>query len=152
MVLKGRFALVTLVAALTLAGCASSTSGSVYSREETRREATVRMGTLESVRHVTIEGTKTPVGTIAGGAVGGIAGSSIGSGRGSTIGAVLGAVAGGLLGSAAEEGVTRKPGVELTVRLDNGELRTVVQEADETFNVGERVRLITQGGVTRVSH
>lgn len=136
----------------TLAGCAHSTSGSVYSREEARQEATVRMGTLESVRAVTIEGTKTPVGTLAGGAVGGIAGSSIGSGRGSAIGAVLGAVAGGLVGSAAEEGVTRKAGVELTVRLDNGELRSIVQDADEDFRVGERVRLVSQSGVTRVTH
>lgn len=141
-----------VLAALILAGCASSNSGSVYSRDEARREATVRMGTLESVRAVTIEGTKTPVGTVAGGAVGGIAGSSIGGGRGSAVGAVLGAVAGGLVGSAAEEGITRKPGVELTVRLDNGELRAIVQEADETFTVGERVRLVSQGGVTRVTH
>lgn len=141
-----------ILAALVLAGCASSNSGSVYSRDEARREATVRMGTLESVRAVTIEGTKTPVGTVAGGAVGGIAGSTIGSGRGSAIGAVLGAVAGGLVGSAAEEGVTRKAGVELTVRLDNGDVRAIVQEADETFSVGERVRLVSQGGVTRVTH
>lgn len=144
--------LTILLAALVVAGCASSKSGSVYSRDEARREATVRMGTLESVRAVMIEGTKTPVGTVAGGAVGGIAGSSIGGGRGSAVAAVLGAVAGGLVGSAAEEGITRRQGVELTVRLDNGEMRAIVQEADETFTVGERVRLVSQGGVTRVTH
>lgn len=144
--------LTLLLAALVVAGCASSKSGSVYSRDEARREATVRMGTLESVRAVTIEGTKTPVGTVAGGAVGGIAGSSVGGGRGSAVGAVLGAVAGGLVGSAAEEGLTRRQGVELTVRLDNGEMRAIVQEADETFTVGQRVRLVSQGGVTRVTH
>jgi outer membrane lipoprotein SlyB len=144
--------LTVVLAAVILAGCAHSNSGSVYSRDEARREATVRMGTLESVRAVRLEGTKTPVGTIAGGAVGGIAGSSIGGGRGSAVAAVLGAVAGGLAGSAAEEGFTRKDGLELTVRLDNGDIRAIVQEADETFQVGERVRLVSQGGVTRVSH
>ena len=144
--------LTVVLAAVILAGCAHSKSGSVYSRDEARREATVRMGTLESVRAVRLEGTKTPVGTIAGGAVGGIAGSSIGGGRGSAVAAVLGAVAGGLAGSAAEEGFTRKDGLELTVRLDNGDIRAIVQEADETFQVGERVRLVSQGGVTRVSH
>ncbi|HEY9397261.1 MAG TPA: glycine zipper 2TM domain-containing protein [Burkholderiales bacterium] len=144
--------LTAVLAAVILAGCAHSNSGSVYSRDEARREATVRMGTLESVRSVRLEGTKTPVGTIAGGAVGGIAGSSIGGGRGSAVAAVLGAVAGGLAGSAAEEGFTRKDGLELTVRLDNGDIRAIVQEADETFQVGERVRLVSQGGVTRVSH
>ena len=144
--------LIALLAALTLAGCVSSNSGSSYSRYETRREAVVREGVVDSVRSVMIEGTKTPVGTIAGGAIGGIAGSNIGGGSGQVVGAVLGAVAGGLVGSAAEESITRKPGYEITVRLNNGELRSIVQEADEHFSPGERVRLISQDGVTRVTH
>jgi outer membrane lipoprotein SlyB len=139
------------VAAVTIAGCATSKSGSVYSREDALREQTVRMGVVESVRSVTIEGTKTPIGAIAGGAIGGIGGSAIGSGRGSAVAAVAGAVAGGLLGAAAEEGLTRKEGVEVTVRLDNGELRAIVQEGDETFKPGDRVRLLSVNGQTRVS-
>lgn len=135
-----------------LAACASSNSGSVYSRDEARKTQTVRMGVVESVRQVRIEGTKSPVGTVAGGAVGGIAGSSIGHGRGSAVGAVLGAVAGGLAGAAAEEGITRKDGLEITVKLDSGGLIAIVQEADENFNPGDRVRLVESGGTTRVSH
>ena len=135
-----------------LAACASSNSGSVYSRDEARKTQTVRMGVVESVRQVRIEGPKSPVGTVAGGAVGGIAGSSIGHGRGSAVGAVLGAVAGGLAGAAAEEGITRKDGLEITVKLDSGGLIAIVQEADENFNPGDRVRLVESGGTTRVSH
>jgi len=142
---------VALLAAL-LAACASSNSGSVYSRDEARKVQTVKTGVIESVRQVKLEGTKSPVGTIAGGAVGGIAGSSVGGGRGSAIAAVIGAVAGGLAGSALEEGVTRKDGVELTVKLDGGGLVAIVQEADEVFNAGEKVRILESGGVTRVSH
>jgi outer membrane lipoprotein SlyB len=142
--------LVAAVAAVTLAGCASSKSGSVYSREDARREQTVRTGVVESVRSVSIEGTKSGIGAIAGGAAGGIGGSAAGSGRASAVAAVAGAVAGGLLGAAAEEGLTRKEGVEITVRLDNGELRAIVQEADETFKPGERVRLLSVNGQTRV--
>lgn len=141
-----------LLLSVFLAACASSNSGSVYSRDEARKTQTVRMGVVESVRQVRIEGTKSPVGTVAGGAVGGIAGSSIGHGRGSAVGAVLGAVVGGLAGSAAEEGVTRKDGLEITVKLDSGNMLAIVQEADETFTPGERVRLIESGGTTRVSH
>lgn len=137
---------------LTLGGCVSSNSGSVYSRDEARRESSVREGVVESVRSVTIEGTKSPVGTLAGGAIGGIAGSNIGGGSGQAVGAIAGAIAGGMLGSAAEEGLTRKAGYEITVRLNNGELRAIVQEADEEFKPGQRVRLVSQGGVTRVSH
>jgi outer membrane lipoprotein SlyB len=143
---------VLLLLSFFLASCASSKSGSVYSRDEARKTQTVRMGVVESVRQVRIEGTKTPIGTVAGGAVGGIAGSSIGGGRGSAVAAVIGAVAGGLVGSAAEEGLTRKDGLEITVKLDNGIFLAVVQEADVEFSPGQRVRLIESGGVTRVTH
>jgi outer membrane lipoprotein SlyB len=150
--MRSKLLIILAAAAVTLAGCPASKSGSVYSRDEARREATVRQGVVESVRHVTIEGTKTPVGPVAGGAVGGIAGSTIGTGRTAAAGAVVGAVAGGALGATAEEGLTRREGLEITVRLDNGELRAIVQEADEVFKPGERVRLLSVSGQTRVSH
>jgi outer membrane lipoprotein SlyB len=57
-----------------------------------------------------------------------------------------------LAGSALEEGVTRKDGVELTVKLDGGGLIAIVQEADEVFMAGEKVRILESGGVSRVSH
>jgi outer membrane lipoprotein SlyB len=137
---------------LFVVACASSNSGSVYSRDEARKVQTVKTGIVESVRQVQLEGTKSQIGTVAGGAVGGIAGSSIGSGKGSAIGAVIGAVAGGIAGAMAEEGLTRKDGLEITVKLDGGGLVAIVQEADEVFKAGEKVRLIEHAGVTRVSH
>lgn len=135
-----------------LGACASSNSGSVYSRDDARKVQTVKTGVVESVRQVKLEGTKSPVGTVAGGAVGGIAGGSIGHGRGSAVGAVVGAVAGALAGAALEEGVTRKDALEITVKLDGGGLIAIVQEADEAFNIGENVRIIENGGTSRVSH
>ncbi|MGP1717391.1 MAG: glycine zipper 2TM domain-containing protein [Methylophilus sp.] len=135
-----------------LGACASSNSGSVYSRDEARKTQTVKTGVVESVRSVKLEGTKSPVGTVAGGAVGGIAGSSIGGGKGSIIAAVIGAVAGGLAGSAIEEGVTRKNAYEITVKLDGGNLVSIVQEADEQFAPGDRVRIVENGSTSRVSH
>ena len=120
-----------IIGAGVVSGCATqSSSGSVYSPQQARQEQTIRMGVVESVREVTIEGSKGPVGTIAGGAVGGIAGANVGGGRGSTIGSILGAVAGGVAGQAIERNVTQKKGLEITVRLENGELRAIVQEAD----------------------
>ena len=110
-----------IAASIALAGCAApSSSGSVYNSGQTRNEQSVRMGVVESVRQVTIEGREGPVGAIAGGAVGGIAGSNVGGGRGSAVGSILGAVAGGMAGNAIERGVTKKAGIEITVRLDNG--------------------------------
>jgi len=142
-----------LAATAAITGCASTSSGSVYSGGQARQEQTVRMGVVESVRQVSIEGSKSGVGTIAGGVVGGVAGSNIGGGnRGSAVGTILGAVAGGVAGNVIEQGVTKKQGLEITVKLDNGELRAITQEADESFRPGERVRLLSGGGVTRVTH
>ncbi|WP_334108497.1 glycine zipper 2TM domain-containing protein [Methylobacillus sp.] len=144
--------IVTTGILLSLGGCMSSKSGDVYSRDEARKTQTVRMGVVESVRNVRLEGTKTPIGGGAGAVVGGIAGSSVGGGRGQAIATVLGALVGGLAGSAAEEGITRKDGLEITVKLDSGSMIAVVQEADTQFNPGDRVRLVESGGVTRVTH
>lgn len=135
-----------------LGGCASSMSGGAYSRGQARQVQEVQMGVVESVRQVKIEGTKSPVGTGAGAVIGGIAGSNIGAGKGSTVGTILGAVAGGVAGSAIEEGVMSKDGLEITVKLDNGRMIAITQEADEQFRVGERVRVLSGGGVTRVTH
>lgn len=144
--------LIAIAAATALAGCASSQSGGSYSRSQTRGEMNVRMGVVESVRQVTIEGAQSGTGTVAGAVVGGIAGSNIGHGRGSTVGSVLGAVIGGVAGQAIEEKTTKKDGVEITVKLEGGKLIAITQEADEQFRPGERVRILTGGGVTRVSH
>ena len=95
-----------MAALLILGGCAQGLGGGTYSRTEARRAMTVQFGTIESVRGVQLEGTKTPIGSVAGAAVGGIAGSTIGGGRGSAVAAVLGAVAGGVAGAAVEEGAT----------------------------------------------
>jgi outer membrane lipoprotein SlyB len=137
---------------ILLAACASSNSGSVYKRDDARKVQTVKTGVVESVRTVKLEGTKSPVGTIAGGAVGGIAGSSIGHGRGSAIGAVIGAVAGGVAGSAVEEVATRKDGLEITVKLDGGGMIAIVQEADEEFHPGDKVRIVENADTSRVTH
>lgn len=144
----------TLLAAaiVSLTGCASGTGGKDYSRTQTRAVQEVQMGMVESVREVNIEGTKTPIGAGAGAVVGGVAGSTVGSGKGSVVGAALGAVLGGLGGAAVEEGVTRNKGVEITVKLDSGRLIAITQSADETFQVGDRVRVLSGSGATRVSH
>jgi outer membrane lipoprotein SlyB len=58
-----------------------------------------------------------------------------------------------LAGAAAEEGLTKSNGLEITVKLDNGQTVAVVQgvDANTTFQPGDRVRLLSGQGVTRVS-
>lgn len=139
--------------ALFITACASSNSGSVYKRDDARSVQTVKTGVVESVRTVRLEGTKTPIGTVAGGAIGGIAGGSIGNGRRtSAITSVIGALIGGIIGAFTEEAFTREDGVEITVKLDGGGLIAIVQEDDEQFKPGEKVRIVENSDTSRVSH
>lgn len=138
-------------ALLALAGCMTHESANVYDKHEAGREQTIRFATVEQVRKVQIAGSQSGVGAAAGGAVGGIAGSGVGEGRGSSAAAVLGAVAGGVAGNVLENKATAKDAYEITVRLDSGEMRAIVQEADVAFTPGQRVRLLSSGGVTRVT-
>lgn len=142
-----------IVVALMTAGCATGLGSGDYERAEARRAYEVKMATVVGIRNVKLEGSQSGVGTAAGAVVGGVAGSTIGEGKGSVIGAVLGAVAGGVAGSAIEQGTTKKPGLELTVRLDSGRTIAVVQEdTGESFRIGDRVRVLESGGETRITH
>ncbi|EEP88393.1 outer membrane lipoprotein [Burkholderia mallei GB8 horse 4] len=145
-----------LTATVTLAGCFTPPgSADVYSVGQAQREQTVRMGTVESVRAVRIQGDGggSALGTLGGGALGAVAGSAIGGGRGSVLTAIAGGIAGAVAGNAVGQGLSSANGVEITVRLDNGDLRSITQAATpEVFRAGERVRLLSSGGVTRVTH
>jgi outer membrane lipoprotein SlyB len=144
--------ILAMIASLT--ACASQpTSNSVYRPHQAQNEQTIRMGVVESVREVTIDPGQSGVGTMAGAALGGIAaGSSIGKGNGAIAAGIVGAVVGGMVGQSVESKVNTRKGLEITVRLDNGEMKAITQDADEAFRAGERVRLLNSGGVTRVTH
>jgi len=146
--------MIVLILPLTIVGCASEQTGTTYSRGDVGRIQEVAFGVVEYVRAVHIEGTKTPIGTAAGAVIGGLAGSTVGHDTTSSIAAVAGAIAGGLAGSAAEEGLTRADGVEVAVRMESGEIISVVQAVDPKvqFKVGDKVRVLTINGVTRVAH
>lgn len=142
-----------VICAALIAGCATTPqSGSVYHASQTQNEQVVRTGTVESVRNVVIANPESGVGTMSGAALGGIAGSQAGSGSGQAAMSIVGALAGGLLGQRVEKNANNRPGVEITVKLDSGELRAITQTADELFRPGERVRLLSNGYNTRVTH
>lgn len=151
---KGRIIVISALvsAAALLAGCANdNASGSVYSYNQAQREQIVRTGTVVSVRNIVIQkGQTSGAGVIAGGALGGIVGSTMGGGTGKVLATVGGALLGGLAGNAVENQVGKTNGLEITVRLDNGETRVVAQAADVAISSGQRVRLISGGGPTRV--
>lgn len=142
------------VLATSLTGCVVAPhSSTVYRANEAQNEHSVRMATVESVREVTIDKGASGIGKTSGAALGALAaGSNIGKGNGAAAAAVVGAIAGGIIGDNIEANLTNKPGHEITVKLDNGELRSIVQDADQTFKPGDRVRLLTNKKRTRVTH
>ena len=139
-------------AAGLFSGCAHSTSGEVYSRNQTRVAQDVSVGTVESVKPVKIEGTRSGVGAAAGGVAGGVAGAQVGAGKGQILAGLGGAAVGAVAGVVGEELITRETGQQIVVRMPDGHLIAVVQKADVTFNPGDRVRILKAGGTTRVQH
>ncbi|AET94669.1 glycine zipper 2TM domain-containing protein [Caballeronia cordobensis] len=155
---KSTIAVCALAVACTvgMSGCASmGNSADVYDSMQTQREQTVRMATVESVRPVTIDdndGRPGALGAIGGGLLGAVAGSAIGRGHGSLLSGVIGGIAGAVAGDQVQDRMEKQHGLEITVRLDNGDLRAITQAADgQMFYAGERVRLLSSGGITRVT-
>ena len=138
---------------LFIQGCVTGHSASVYSSGQAQREQIVRLGVVQSVRPVTIDAGETGIGVLSGAAVGAIAaGSNIGGGRGALVSGILGGLAGGVAGNVIEGQIRKQKGLEIMIKLDSGELRAITQAADENFMPGDRVRLLSVDGVTRVTH
>jgi outer membrane lipoprotein SlyB len=99
-------------------------------------------GKILHVEEVQIQRNETGVGAAAGGVLGGVVGSTIGSGRGTTLATAGGAAAGAAVGSAGERARGTRPAWELEVELESGDVLVIVQEQDDTFKVGDHVRVI----------
>lgn len=137
---------------LLLPGCATELSGQAYNRDQAMRSARVQTGIVEDLRPVRIKGTQSGLGSISGGALGGVAGNSVGGGHGQAAASIIGALAGIIIGDYAERELTEEQGLELIIRLNDGGVIAVVQQADVPFAAGDPVRVITGGdGVTRVT-
>lgn len=141
-----------LLSAALLQGCAyRSHAENVYADTETLRAHSITMATVTAVRGVTIERAPTGTGGAAGANVGMALGSFAAKGQGSFVGSVLGSVAGDLAGQAIESRMARLPGLEISLRLDDGQQISLVQSADEAFRKGDRVRVLSAEGRSRVS-
>lgn len=145
---------VLLVVPVLFVACAQpSLTGDSYSRGEAGAAQEVRYGRVTNVRSVTLEGSGTG-GAILGAVAGGYLGRQVGSGSGRDAATIGGAALGGTAGSYAGQGATRRQGIEISVKLDGGSEIAIVQQVNknESFSVGDRVRVTGSGGRARVSH
>ena len=146
-----KIGLLLILIGLIAVGCAPSMSGSAYSRDQARKVQTVHEGEVIMVREVLIEGTKSGLGGLAGGVMGFALGSTVGGGSGKGVARAAGTIAGAVAGGAIEEGATRQKGLEITIKLDNGQVVSIVQAADERFDEGDLVRVLRRpDGTARV--
>ena len=146
-----KITMISLLSATILIGACTTTSGpNTFQGNQTGRAQSVQSGTVYAVRDVTIQNAPSRVGTATGAVLGGIAGSTLGGGSRA---AAAGAVGGAVVGGAAANAITssNQAGVEITVRLENNQLISVVQAGSSNeFRTGDAVRVTSDGQTTRV--
>ena len=145
-------AIATAIAVVASLAACTTTSPDVIARGDAQRLSTVIDGEVLSTRPVTVDGSQSGLGGVAGGVIGGVAGSSVGGSREAVAVGIIGAVVGGIVGNAAERMGTREEAVELLIQLKGGERRAVVQaKGNESLVAGDAVIIVTTGGKVRVT-
>lgn len=143
-----------LIAGALLTGCANlppnlssqyHNSADVYTPTQAQQVQNVRLGVVLSARRVSIAATPTQTagGSAIGAALGGLLGHQVGDGNGRTIATVAGALGGAVVGNLAGQHAYQQPGLEVSVKLDDGHVVSLTQAADVALTVGERVQLIS---------
>lgn len=141
------------VSVLGLSGCATNPYGNSYGVSDAQQMQTVLTGTIVKLNAVTLQGNSgNTLGTLAGGAIGALLGSEVGGGTGSEIAAIGGGVLGSAMGSKAGQAIDTRQGVNIVIKLSNGQTVAIVQQVNPhmMFQVGEQVDIYQLGSTTRV--
>lgn len=112
----------------------------------------VNCGVIQNINAVEVKGKTSGIGAVAGGVAGGLVGNAIGGGHGvgNAVLTVGGAAGGAFAGDAIEGHVKKQTVWRVTVRLDDGSVRTLQQSAQPPFAIGDRVRIVDGKGIERV--
>jgi outer membrane lipoprotein SlyB len=106
-------------------------------------------GVIEAIRAVEVQGEASGVGAVAGGVAGAVIGNQFGRGDGRAVMTIAGAAGGAYAGNAIERNMKKHTAWRVTVRLDDGTLRTLSQSAQPPFAVGDRVRIVNGSALER---
>ena len=110
----------------------------------------IACGVIEAIRTVEVQGKTSGVGAVAGGIAGGVLGNQFGHGTGKTLMTVGGAAGGAFAGDAVEGHMKKHTAWRVTVRLEDGSVRTLQQSAQPPFAIGDRVRIVDGNTIDRV--
>lgn len=99
-------------------------------------------GVIETIRAVEVQGKTSGLGAVAGGVAGGVVGNQFGHGTGKTLLTIGGAAGGAFAGDAIEGHMKKQTAWRVTVRLEDGSVRTLQQASQPPFAVGDRVRVV----------
>jgi outer membrane lipoprotein SlyB len=139
--------LVALLAplAIGLAGCDSmgGMGGSKYPSAYSSAPTAINgSGVVQAIDVVPRESSGLNVGTVTGALAGGLLGHQIGEGSGNTAATLAGAAGGALAGREVEKRMRgNQQAYRITLRMDNGALQTITQEAAPGFRIGDRVNV-----------
>lgn len=106
-------------------------------------------GVIDAIQPVEVKGKTSGLGAVAGGVAGGLLGNQIGSGNTRSVLTVGGAAGGAFAGDAIEGQMKKHTVWRITVRLEDGSLRTLSQSAQPPFAVGDRVRIVNGSSLER---
>jgi outer membrane lipoprotein SlyB len=102
-----------------------------------------QLGIVESVREVSVAGKTQGIGAAGGVGIGAILGNKIGESTGNKgLVTVIGAVGGGVLGNEIEKRQRETKQWEISVRFDDGSMKTLTSPSQPYWNAGDRVRML----------
>lgn len=136
--------LVSILALVTLAGCANNTGSSPME---------IRSGVVEQVSETTIKSNHDQgIGAVVGGLGGLGVGALIGSGTGKAVAMVLGAIGGSVAGYEVQKHYDKPvPAYQIFVRTNSGVLVSVTQAANlGQFTKGQKVYIEGSGAEAKV--
>ena len=99
-------------------------------------------GVVESVQQVEHHAPTSGVGAVAGAVIGGVIGNRFGGGTGRALSTAGGAVGGGFLGNEIEKHGKTTVGYQVTVKMENGKMRTFSYGSQPGWNPGDRVQVV----------
>jgi outer membrane lipoprotein SlyB len=123
-------------------------------RSDRAQRQSIQIDTAQviGIRTITVESARPPSGggTLVGAVIGGVIGHQLGKGNGRDLATVGGAIVGGAIGNDIERSSTHQGKHErkneMTLRLNNGEVRSILIEQAANYRVGDTVRLTYQHG------